>query len=76
VSRLVDILGPQLAALTPARACEDLREVKQGLREGAAEGSLEGGLGGTQKGLREELRASEPLANSTEVRPQVELAEL
>jgi hypothetical protein len=67
VSRLVDILGPQLAAQTPSRACEDLREAPQGLHEGAPEGSLEG--------LLEQLLASEPLASSTEVRPRVEVAE-
>jgi hypothetical protein len=56
VSRLVDILGPRLAAQTPPRFRQDLREAHQGLHAGAQEVE--------ELSFPEEL----PLASSTGVR--------
>jgi hypothetical protein len=58
VSRLVDILGPQLAAQTHPRSTEDLREAPQGPHAGASE----------VEEILEFLPEEFPLASSTGVR--------
>jgi hypothetical protein len=63
VLRLMDLLGPMLAARVPARACEDLREVPQWLREGAPEGPHE--VTEELRGIRASVLPEKPLLHCT-----------